>query len=869
MQEAGDSRGVTNMASNANSFNLRNTSYWWKQSSFAGGELSPDLYGRDDQARYQIGARLLYNMYPHPFGGASNRPGTKFIHEAKTSSKAVRLVSFRFSQTQAYILEFGDKYIRVYKDQGIIINDSDVIVEITTVYAADELFDLHFTQSADTLYITHRSYPPTMLTRSSHTVWTWSLFTPERGPFMDENVTSTTITPSATNGAITLTASSGIFTSAMVGSLVRVSHTVYGQAVHATPTSGTDTYSDPIQCNGNWSFMLTDAFVGTLQLQISEDNGSTWQVLKVYAPNSDSGAAITDSGSIDHFCYLRIHAVDTSGSGAYSLNASSFIQDGFVTITAYTSGTQVTGTVYTDASGYFFGLSSTAATTMWALGAWSAEYGYPRCSCFYQNRLIFASTNKDPLTIWASQTGDYTGFYTHATVKDDDAITAPLVSSTVNVIENLIAVNNLIAFTAGGAWKIGAGSSKAALTPTSISAVQQGFYRASKIPPIAIGDSILYCSALGNAVYDFAYDVYTDVYKGSDMTLFSKQLFRNHTIVDWALQDSPDNLIWAVRDDGVLLSFTYIKDQQLWAWAEHETDGKVESVAVVPGDLQDYVYLVVNRTINGSTVRYIECMQERLLTDDMRYQWYVDCGLALNNPKTITGATRANPCVITCPAHGLNTNAFLTISDVEGMTELNNIRVFKARAVTTDTITLESTDGAAIDATGFTAYTSGGIVGKMVSTVSGLEHLEGKSVAVLADGAYVGLKTVTSGAITLDDKAAVVIAGLPYEAKLQTMDIYVPKQDGTSMGREKRLAKIIAYVKDSYVGYAGANDFDNMEPLEPQLSAYWGIAGGLRTGYVKFEPSCDRDIALSITVWQPQPFPLTILSLEGRVESDI
>jgi hypothetical protein len=888
------------------------------QASFASGEVSPDIWGRTDLKYYSVAAKTMENFYPHPFGGASNRTGTYMITEVKDSSKKVKLLPFQFSVDQAYIIEAGENYSRYIKDGGQIIRTVDNtnawvtstvysvdnavknggliyrcilahtsgsttepgtgaswstywlqsnIVETTTTYAEADLFNLKTAQSADTLYICNSSYKPKTLTRSSHYDWTLSDFDYINGPFRNQNVTNTTITPSATTGTITLTASSSIFTANQIGSLFKISHDVVDQILNVHLTAVTTT--DYIKCKGDWSILTHGTWSGTINVQQSTDNGSTWSTIRTYSANSD--ANINDTGETTEFSLLRINFSDSAGyldgTCNLGLTAFSFAYDGIVKITSVTSGTVATAEVLTDSATNNNGLAFSIATKDWSEGAWSTKNGYPTCVKFYQNRLAFAGTTKDPLTLWMSDIGDYPNFLVHPVVEDDDAITAPLVSQGVNSIRSMVSVDNMLAFTAGGEWKIGTGSESSGLTSNTIRATQQGYIGSSTLEPLIIGNRVLYCQEIGSTIRDIGYSLTDDVYKGDDMTLLARHMFRNHSIVDWAFQQEPDGIIWAVREDGVLLSFTYNKEQDIWAWARHTTDGEFESVAAIPGDGYTEVYFVVKRVINNTTKRFIEKIMPRMVSTDPRDQFFVDCGLTYDNPISITGITKTNPVVITAPSHGLSNGNYVDISDVVGMTELNGYR-YKVANKTTDTFELVNMDDDTnIDGTGYTTYKSGGYVRKAIITVTGLSHLEGKTVTILADGSVDTPKIVTSGTITLTDYASRIHVGLGYECNLETLNIDFPMKDGTLQGRTKRIAGITIRTENSYGGSVGINGDDNLELLEQTLSATWGKPGDLVTGDQKISPYSDWNTDARVYVRQSDPLPMTILSIMAEVET--
>jgi hypothetical protein len=182
------------------------------QTNFSSGEFSPQLEGRVDIAKYANGAKTLENVLVKSYGGAYRRPGTYYVAEVKDSTKATRILSFQFSVTQAYILEFGDQYMRVYKDGGQVQSGGGAY-ELATPYLEADLFDLQFAQSADVLYVAHKDYAPRKITRTGHDAWTIEAITFLWGPFLAENDTATTITPSGVAGSIDLVASDDVFQS--------------------------------------------------------------------------------------------------------------------------------------------------------------------------------------------------------------------------------------------------------------------------------------------------------------------------------------------------------------------------------------------------------------------------------------------------------------------------------------------------------------------------------------------------------------------------------------------------------------------------------------------------------------------------------
>jgi len=174
----------------------------WIQNAFNAGELSPYLEGRTDVTKYSASAKTIENFHVRPAGGLTRRSGTRFVLGCKSNSARSRLVPFIFSNVQAYVLEFSNNLIRVFKDEGVVLSGPSPL-EIVTTYTTAELPDLQFAQSNDTLYITHQAHPPAKLTRTSHTSWTLSNIDFFDGPWLAENQTDITLNPSAGTGKIT------------------------------------------------------------------------------------------------------------------------------------------------------------------------------------------------------------------------------------------------------------------------------------------------------------------------------------------------------------------------------------------------------------------------------------------------------------------------------------------------------------------------------------------------------------------------------------------------------------------------------------------------------------------------------------------
>ena len=232
---------------------------------------------------------------------------------------------------------------------------------------------------------------------------------------------------------------------------------------------------------------------------------------------------------------------------------------------------------------------------------------YPSCGAFYQDRLVLANTPNDPQAFWMSEVGDYYAFGWETPQEDDDAISGALMGRQNNEIESMVALESLLFFTGGSTWRIAPGGDGKAISPSSMLARPQGEFGAAPLAPLVVGNNVLYVQRLASRVTALTYSLDVDSYEGPDLTVLARHLLEGHKIVDWAYQHEPWGIVWCVRDDGALLSLTYLKEHEVYAWALHETDGSFESVCSIPGERFDEVFFIVRR--GGK--RYVERLARR------------------------------------------------------------------------------------------------------------------------------------------------------------------------------------------------------------------------------------------------------------------
>jgi len=664
--------------------------------NFTGGELSPRLDGRNDLQKYPTGCKTLENMIVFPHGSAARRSGSQFVAEVKDSSKETRLIPFEFSTTQTYMLEFGEQYIRFYKDNGQILSSGSAY-EISSPYLESELFDIKYAQSADVMYLCHPNHPVKKLARTGHTSWTLTSVEFTNGPFMDHNIETTTMT---------------------------ASHTNVGQT-------------------------------GTLTLS------STTGV------NSNQGWLSTDVGRLVHML------------------------DGHVKITGYTSSTVVNMEVISD-------ISNGSATTDFALGSFSDTTGYPSCVTFFEQRLVFAATLSQPQTLFFSKSGDYENMDDnyHGVVADDDSIIYTIASNQVNAIRFMTATRTLIIGTAGGEFAVSGGGTDIAITPTNILIKKQSNNGAANVDALAVGNATLFLQRARRKLRELAYNFDVDGYVAPDLTILAEHISEGG-FKQLSYQQEPNQVIWCARNDGQLVGLTYQREQQVVAWHRHIFGGVFgsgnsvcDSVATIPTDDSEYqTWVIVKRTINGATKRYVEYIHQYDFdeTDDTSFN-FLDSQLAYD--------------------------------------------------------------------------------GSAVTNISGLAHLEGQTVSILADGATHPDKVVSSGAIVLERAASKVKVGLSYTSLLQTMRIDAGAQNGTSQSKTKRIYEITARLYES-IGVEIGPDLANMERIPFRSSANAMNSGiNVFTGDKEIEFRGNYETDGFIFVRQTQPLPLTILSLYPKLQTN-
>lgn len=725
------------------------------QTIFSRGELSPRIVGRVDNKAYFNAYKYGQNMVPYPQGSITKRPGTYYVKPVKNSANQTVLIPFRFSTAQNYMIEAGDLYFRFYRNRGQVESSPGVAYELTTPWPSSVVRELYFVQSADTLYVFHPNYQPRIITRTSDTSWSITTLDFLDGPFLPTNSSAITITPSATTGSVTLTASAALFTAGMVGRQVRLK------------------------------------------------NGANW---------------------------------------------------GWATITAFTDTTHVTALIVN-------AFSATTATVDWRLSYFGGTNNWPSKATIYEERLIVANTELYPSTLWASVTGDFPNFAQTGltgTVSDDSGFVITIGDDQVNDINWLSSGRVLLIGTAAADHSMsgGTGSSYAAITPTNVTVKREAISGSKEnVRSLRVGSSVFYVSPSGLKLKELYYDFGIDNYLSRDSTIFNSHMTKTG-VLDMDYQNEPDPTVWCVRNDGQLIGFTYDKLNEVEGWHRHilgGVDTVVKAVGCIPRPDKsgDDVWLVVQRTINGATVQYVEYMTEYFEeSNGQETAFYVDSGLTYNG----TGATTLTASAsIGSGVTFTSGAAAFTAGDVG-----NEIRSGTGRALITGFT--DTTHVVATVTSEFPLSVASGEWSIATDNLTGLDHLEGQTVWIFADGAVQPEKVVSGGAITLTGFVSVANVGLGYDNYLVFLPVEAP-QFGTIQGRVRNISRIHIYLTSTMLLNYGALGIDGQLDFVPTLTMNVSTFNGmppLQNGVITRDPPSGYNQECNLVLGQSSPTPLTI-----------
>ena len=801
--------------------------------SFAGGELSPEMFGRIDDQKFQTGAAKMRNFIALPQGPAVNRPGTNFVREVKDSTKKTRLIPFTYSTTQTMVLEFGEGYIRFHTQgstllagTGAAYNGATPYVvgamvsylgnnyycilastgnlptnatywypipspayEIPSPYLEADLFNIHYVQSSDVVTLVHPNYPPRELRRLGATQWT----------LVTISFASTVSAPTGLAVAVTLPAGTAVD-----------SRTAMLYVVTAIGTELVDeSAASAIVTSAVQNIFVTGAF-----------NTISW----------------------------------TASAGATRYNVYK-LQGGLFGYIGSTTGTSIIDDNIAPDLGQ---------TPPIYDNDFVSAGNYPGAVSYYQQRRVFAGTTNAPQKIWMTKSGTESNFSYGLPLKDDDRIEFQVAAREANTIRHVVPLTQLLLLTGSAEWKVTSVNSDA-ITPTTISVSPQSYIGSNNVQPSIINNSMVYCAARGGHVRELGYSWQSNGYITGDLSLRAAHLFDNYEISDMCYSKSPHPIVWFVSSAGLLLGLTYVPEQQIGAWHQHDTDGLFESCTSVAEGTEDHVYVVVKRTVNGNSVRYVERMASNGF-DSLEDCFFVDSGLTYDGNNTTATTVTVSGGTLWGPTELLTITASTAIFAFPALTDIGDAFVFTATDGTQYRLTIEGCTSTTVVqarpdkvlATAFrnVATTSYGFAR---NTLSGFSHLEGKTVSILADGAVLPSEVVVSGSITIERAAVKIHVGLQYFSDLQTLPLAI-NIEAFGQGRVKNINQAWVRVFRSSGLFVGPTA-DKLTEAKMRTNEPYGSPPSLRSDEISVNITPTWAQSGQIYIRQADPLPLTVVGV--------
>lgn len=809
------------------------------QQSFNGGEVTPEFFGRLDDAKRQSGLATMRNFIATPQGPATKRPGTMFVAQSKDSTKKSRLVPFVYSVTQSIVVEIGAGYFRFYTNGGVLLYNqgaagawSNVALysegaivsrvsggetdyyqslisnnvgnipfgaspywmllprtgeyQIKNNYSKTDIFSINYVQSNDVMTLVHPSYPPAELSRLGEDFWRFSSVS-----FVPEMPAPTNLAHAAAISTVSGTGSFQYYKVSAVG------ETAADESLPSDISSASASISGIANGVGGETTTATahGASVGQMVkisgvVGMAEINGLIAYVHSIVSStkiklmnkvgqqiNTTGYAAYTSGGTLTVYG-TRNDLLTTGNKNGISWTAVS----GAVRYNVYKESNGIYGYIGQTASTVFVDdniAPDLGKTPQENYAPFAGDGNYPAAVTYWEQRRVFAGTTNQPQNAWLSRTGTESNLSYSIPSRDDDGISFRIASRENNAIRHAVPLGDLMLMTNAAEWRV---STDGAVTPTTLSVRPQSYVGCGSVQPLVVNNVMVYAEGRGGHVRELAYNWNNQGYISGDLSLRSPHLFDNKVIVDSAFSRAPFPVCWFVNDDGVLLGLTYIPEQQVYAWHRHDTSlGAFESVCSVPEGGEDALYVIVRRTVNGNTVRYIERVANRFY-GSLEDAFFVDCGL------TYSGA----------PA----------------------------------------------------------------TTVSGLGHLEGCTVSILADGAVQTQQVVASGAVTIPVAASKIHVGLPMTSDIKSLPPAM-QVEAYGQARQKNINAVWLRLYRASGIFVGPSE-SSLTEMKQRTSEPYGSPPDMVSEEVKIavSPSWGPDAQILVRHTYPLPVTLVTLSME-------
>lgn len=553
--------------------------------------------------------RVVIDRGPVTLRVGSTSGGDEYINET-TLRTGTHSLAFTPSGASFFIQLYSE--LEQLKRVDSITVEAAGVMTLPTIWLEADLWDMRFAQSADVVFVACDGYRPQRIERRSTRSWSVVRYQPDNGPFTIGRTRAIKLTPSVTEGNGTLTASSAFFSSGHVGTLFSLFHEGFECS---TSLAGEGQFTDPFEVTGvvvlgeytdrNWVYSVSGTWAGTLRWQRSFDGPD--QGFKNFRKNSsttdtDITGNVTDIGNDDRDDNAIVNyklgfkpGEYTSGSALITVSYDGGGGSGICRVTAYNSSTSVDIEVLTP----FFG---TGATDDWRECEWSDEQVWPSSVAFAEGRLWWSGSDR----LWGSVSDGFEDF-DDETEGDSGPISRSIATGGVNDTQWILPLSRLLIGTEGAVSTCKSSSLDEPLTPTNLSIKDSSSTGASSVDPARVDTRGLFVDRSGKALFELAYDGTSGDYNATQMSKLSTDLFASG-VKTLSVQRRPDTRIWVVMNDGTCVCVVYEPLEEVLAFIPITTEGDFESVAVLPADDQDRVYFVVNRTVNGSTVRYIEKM---------------------------------------------------------------------------------------------------------------------------------------------------------------------------------------------------------------------------------------------------------------------
>lgn len=707
--------------------------------------------------------------------------------------------SFSFRPTASpFYVQFRTSDTQTIKIESVSISGSTGAVpyELETPYDATDLQDLRYAQSADVMWLVHPRIPPHKLTRQDHDRWTLEEVRNLDGPYEDEDPDNTvTIQADARTGAVTLTASSTTFVPGNVGSVWRIGPPG-GRPGHPKWSAGTSV-------SGNAYYQY---------------EGNVYQA--------------TGSGTTGTSPPVHERGIVSDGTvGWRYINRQGW---GSVRITGYTSGTVVTAQVEKRLDDKVV----TDGSEVWRRPAFTTNAGWPEVVALAEGRLWYGRGSK----LWGSRVGAYDDFTPEDL--DDDAITWQLNGQQVPNIVWIVGGDRMVVGTTLGPHIFRGSSEDEPLTPKNVRAKRMNAAGCADVEAVAAGDSVLYLSNNRQRLYEISPNIQSDTGMGViELTILADHIMGSGAAeMQWARE--PHSMLWVLRKDGKVATLTYNRAEQVVAWSRQIMGGNERSnlraravaMAVIPGasdtNKRDEVWFVVRRRIDGTLVQHVEFLEAELRYDSLPEDaFFVDAGLRLDDPYTITNIAETSTRVqVTAKGHPFANNDEV---EIEGSGVVDGRYLIKEVAGNTFAL-FDMVSGVAIAPSAVSAWEGGGVVRKLVSTVSGLDHLIGETVNILGDGGEHRDRTVNgTGSVNLDRKCSKVAVGLPQIYRYKSLKFADGGSVGPAIGAKRKFTHCWVGLIGSLECKIGTSE-DNLKKVSFRTtSQQMGKAPDLFTGEIK------------------------------------